>query len=108
MIPKDLDPNVPNIARIYDYMLGGKDNFGADCAAAEQISAAFPEAPEGVRQNRVFLRQAVSYLAGRATAAAAVITTTAILFVTRMLPPDEDGACRTRRCADFEPAMIEP
>ncbi len=66
MIPKDFDPNVPNIARIYDYMLGGKDNFAADRAAAAQIAAAFPEAPEGVRQNRVFLRQAVSYLAGQA------------------------------------------
>jgi S-adenosyl methyltransferase len=66
MIPKDFDPKVPNIARIYDYMLGGKDNFAPDRAAAEQITAAFPEAPEGVRQNRVFLRQAVSYLAGPA------------------------------------------
>lgn len=66
MIPKDFDPNVPNIARIYDYMLGGKDNFAADREAAEQIAVAFPESPEGVRQNRVFLKQAVSYLAGPA------------------------------------------
>lgn len=66
MIGKEFDPNVPNIARIYDYMLGGKDNFAADRAAAEQIAAAFPEAPEGVRHNRVFLKQAVSYLAGQA------------------------------------------
>lgn len=65
MIPKEFAPNVPNIARIYDFMLGGKDNFAADRAAAEQIAAAFPESPEGVRQNRVFLRQAVSYLVGQ-------------------------------------------
>ncbi|HEU5158188.1 MAG TPA: SAM-dependent methyltransferase [Streptosporangiaceae bacterium] len=66
MIPKGFDPNVPNIARIYDYMLGGKDNFAADRTAAEQIAAAFPESPEGVRHNRIFLRQTVSYLAGQA------------------------------------------
>jgi hypothetical protein len=65
MMSKGFDPTVPNIARIYDYMLGGKDNFAADRAAAEQIMAAFPESQEGVRQNRVFLRQAVHYLAGQ-------------------------------------------
>lgn len=62
----DFDPNVPNIARIYDFMLGGKDNYAADRAAAEQIAAAFPESPEGVRLNRAFLKQAVDYLAGEA------------------------------------------
>jgi hypothetical protein len=66
MIPRGFDPSVPNIARIYDYMLGGKDNFAADRTAAEQIAAAFPESPEAVRHNRAFLRQAVSYLAGEA------------------------------------------
>ncbi|HEX6472833.1 MAG TPA: SAM-dependent methyltransferase [Streptosporangiaceae bacterium] len=66
MVPKGFDPNVPNIARIYDYMLGGKDNFAADREAAEQIVTAFPESQEGVRQNRVFLRQAVRYLADEA------------------------------------------
>jgi hypothetical protein len=66
MIPKGFDPHVPNIARIYDYMLGGKDNYAADREAAEQIAAAFPESPEGVRLNRAFLRQTVDYLAGQA------------------------------------------
>jgi hypothetical protein len=66
VIPRDFDPNVPNIARIYDFMLGGKDNFAADREAAEQIAVAFPESPEGVRQNRAFLKQAVNYLAGPA------------------------------------------
>jgi S-adenosyl methyltransferase len=66
MKPKGFDPNVPNIARIYDYMLGGKDNFAADRAAADQIVAAFPESQEGVRHNRAFLQRSVGFLAGRA------------------------------------------
>jgi hypothetical protein len=65
MVPKGFDPNVPNVARIYDYVLGGKDNYAADREAAEQIIAAFPETPEGVRQNRLFLQRAVEYLAAQ-------------------------------------------
>jgi len=61
-----VDASIPNVARVYDYMLGGKDNFPADRAAAEQILAAFPEARDGVRYNRAYLRQAAEYLAGEA------------------------------------------
>jgi hypothetical protein len=61
-----VDASIPNVARVYDFMLGGKDNFPADRAAAEQLLAAFPEAREGVRQNRAFLRRVVAYLAGSA------------------------------------------
>lgn len=64
--PFGLDVNTPNVARIYDYMLGGKDNFAADRKAAEQIVRAFPEAREGVRLNREFLGNAVRHLAGEA------------------------------------------
>jgi S-adenosyl methyltransferase len=65
-VPGTVDAGTPNVARVYDYMLGGKDNFPADRDAAEQILAAFPEAREGVRQNRAFLRRAVDYLAREA------------------------------------------
>lgn len=61
-----IDTTVPNVARVYDYMLGGKDNFSVDRAAANQILTAFPEAREGVRQNRAFLGRVVEYLAGQA------------------------------------------
>jgi O-methyltransferase involved in polyketide biosynthesis len=64
--PYGLDVGTPNVARIYDYMLGGKDNFAADRAAAEQILVAFPESREGVRINREFLGNAVRYLATEA------------------------------------------
>jgi len=64
--PVDLDITVAHPARVYDYWLGGKDNFAADREAAEQAIEANPMILPGVRTNRAFLRRAVSYLAGEA------------------------------------------
>lgn len=50
-------------ARIYDYMLGGVNNFPADRAAAQQLIEQFPVVPLAVRANRATLRRVVSYLA---------------------------------------------
>src|SRR6266540_1245028 len=61
--PAEIDTSVPNGARIYDYMLGGKDHFQADEAAAEQMIAANPAAPRTARANRAFLGRAVRFLA---------------------------------------------
>jgi len=52
--------------RVYDYWLGGKDNFAADREAAKQVIAANPNVLPGVRANRAFLGRAVRYLAGEA------------------------------------------
>ncbi|MGW0804537.1 SAM-dependent methyltransferase [Nonomuraea sp. NPDC002799] len=60
--PEGVDPNVPNVARMYDYFLDGKDNFAADRAAAEQILRTFPNTKEGARANRAFLRRAVRHV----------------------------------------------
>lgn len=57
------DPTVAHSARIYDYWLGGKDNFAADREAAEQAIAANPGIVFDVRANRTFLARAVGYLA---------------------------------------------
>jgi hypothetical protein len=43
--PATLDTSVANDARIYDYWLGGKDNFAADREAAELLAAAVPQLP---------------------------------------------------------------
>jgi O-methyltransferase involved in polyketide biosynthesis len=64
--PVDLDTSVAHPARVYDYWLGGKDNFAADREAAEHAIAANPTIVPGVRTNRAFLRRAVSHLAGAA------------------------------------------
>jgi hypothetical protein len=62
--PSGLDISVPHIARVYDYWLGGKDNFAVDREAAEQVIAAYPGILRDVRAQRAFLANAVSYLAG--------------------------------------------
>jgi S-adenosyl methyltransferase len=63
-VPPGIDISVASPARIYDYWLGGKDNFPADQEAAEQVIAVFPGIIPGVRANRAFLGRAVRYLAG--------------------------------------------
>jgi O-methyltransferase involved in polyketide biosynthesis len=54
---------VPHPARIYDYWLGGKDNFAADRAAAEAVIEVRPTVVRDIRANRAFLHRAVSWLA---------------------------------------------
>ncbi|HWG15036.1 MAG TPA: SAM-dependent methyltransferase, partial [Streptosporangiaceae bacterium] len=51
---------------VYDYLLGGKDNFAADRAAAEQIIATLPPVQVGVRAQRAVLGRVIRYLAGPA------------------------------------------
>ena len=60
---KRLDTGTAHIARVYDYWLGGKDNFAADRAAGEEALAAFPGLISSVRANRAFLARTVRYLA---------------------------------------------
>ena len=64
--PAGIDTSVPNVARIYDYILGGKDNFAADRAAGQQLLAAQPDSAGVVRDNRLFIGRVVRFLAGEA------------------------------------------
>jgi hypothetical protein len=64
--PVDLQTDQPHPARVYDYLLGGKDNFAADRAAAEAGLRANPNSRIPPRANRAFLGRAVRYLAGEA------------------------------------------
>jgi hypothetical protein len=59
----DLDTSRPNIARVYDYWLGGKDNFDADRAEAERLLNIYPELRRLAWENRMFTRRAVGWLA---------------------------------------------
>ncbi len=61
-IPADIRTDVPHPARVYDYWLGGTDNFGADRAAAEQVLQVMPEILDTVRGNRQFMVRAVEFL----------------------------------------------
>jgi len=64
--PPPFDVTTAHPARVYDYLLGGKDNFAADRAAAQAIIDVSPVVFACVRANRQFLRRAVSYLAREA------------------------------------------
>jgi O-methyltransferase involved in polyketide biosynthesis len=57
-----VDTTVAHISRVYDYWLGGKDNFAVDRIAAERVIAAYPDIVRSARGNRVFLGRAVRYL----------------------------------------------
>src|ERR1700744_3656860 len=61
-VPSEIDTTKPHAARIYDFLLGGKDNFAADREVAEQTLRAWPGMRTAARENRAFLRRAVTYL----------------------------------------------
>jgi hypothetical protein len=61
--PLRLDTTTPNVARIYDFLLGGKDNYAADRAAAERVLREIPHSAVAAQQNRAFLGRAVRLLA---------------------------------------------
>ncbi len=65
-LPAELDTTVAHPARVYDYWLGGKDNFAADREAAERVLEATPGLRMRVRANRAFLARVVRFLAGEA------------------------------------------
>jgi hypothetical protein len=60
------DTTVANQARIYDYLLGGKDNYAADRAAVDAVLKVAPEMGFAARANRAFLGRVVRYLAAEA------------------------------------------
>jgi hypothetical protein len=65
-LPPEINTNVAHPARVYDYWLGGKDNFPADRALAEHIMQAIPTMRAMARANRAFLSRSVHYLAAEA------------------------------------------
>lgn len=60
--PTNIDVTKPNVARMYDFFLGGKNNFAADREAANKVIDAAPQAPALARENRAFIGRAVRYL----------------------------------------------
>jgi hypothetical protein len=64
--PPGIDITRPNIARVYDAFLDGKDNFAADRAVVESALQIAPDSAGGAKNNRAFLRRVVRYLAAEA------------------------------------------
>ncbi|AEV84989.1 hypothetical protein ACWT_3965 [Actinoplanes sp. SE50] len=65
MVPGDLQTDRPHSARIYDFLLGGKDNFEADRRAAAQMLEHTPALPISMAANRRWMARVGRYLAGR-------------------------------------------
>jgi hypothetical protein len=64
--PPDIDTSVAHQARVYNYWLGGKDNFAADREAGDKALQVNPDLAVAARANRAFLGRAVRFLAGEA------------------------------------------
>jgi SAM-dependent methyltransferase len=62
----EIDTSRPHPARMYDFYLGGKDNYAVDQEAAREILRAVPEVRDMARENRAFLQRAVRFLVGQA------------------------------------------
>jgi hypothetical protein len=61
----DIDMSVAHIARVYDFWLGGKDNFAVDREVGQKVLDIYPPTVLSVQANRAFLARAVRYLAGQ-------------------------------------------
>ncbi|MGH3923354.1 MAG: SAM-dependent methyltransferase, partial [Pseudonocardiaceae bacterium] len=64
--PPGVDTSVAHTARVWNYWLGGKDNYPVDRELGEQIAAYLPDIADIARADRAFLVRAVRYLAGEA------------------------------------------
>ena len=92
-VPAGIDPRVPSPARMYDYYLGGKDNYAADRVAAEIALSVVPHGRAIARANRRFLARAVEFMAKRGVAqfvdlGTGIPTRPAVHDIARSLIPD--------------------
>lgn len=105
--PPEVDTSRPHSARVYDYMIGGKNNFAADRALAEQVLKHSPNAHTAARENRAFLGRAVRYLAAEAgirqflDIGTGLPTTNSVHEVAQAVDP----ACRVVYC-DNDPLVL--
>jgi hypothetical protein len=60
--PPEIDSSVPHSARVWNYWLGGKDNYASDRMVGDQVMAMFPDITKLARADRAFLRRAVTFL----------------------------------------------
>ena len=106
-LPEGVDRSIPNVARMYDYYLGGKDNFEADRVAAQEIMRLVPQTRTEALANRAFLRLAVRYLAAEAgisqflDVGVGLPTRGAVHEVVREVNPDASVAY-----VDYDPVVV--
>jgi O-methyltransferase involved in polyketide biosynthesis len=104
--PEGIDVTVPNAARMYDYYLGGKDNFAADREAAEKVLTLVPQLRQSVVENRRFLERVIRFLAAEGIdqfidIGAGLPTVNPVHEVAREISPD------ARVCyVDYDPVVV--
>lgn len=100
------DATRPSIARVYDYLLGGTDNFDVDRGEAERMIQRSPSMPALVRENRLFLSRAVGWLARQGIRQFLDIGSgLPTARNTHQVAQDADPACRVVY-ADNDPAVV--
>jgi hypothetical protein len=100
------DATKPSIARVYDYLLGGTDNFDVDRGEAERMIQRSPSMPALVRENRQFLSRAVGWLARQGIRQFLDIGSgLPTARNTHQVAQDEDPACRVVY-ADNDPVVV--
>ncbi|MEU4574275.1 SAM-dependent methyltransferase [Nonomuraea sp. ATR24] len=104
-VPPGVDPGVPSSARVYDYLLGGKDHVAVDRAVAERLLAVAPDSRLVARANRIFLVRAVRHLAEQGVrqfidVGAGIPTSPSVHEVAREVHP----ACRVIY-VDYDPVV---
>jgi SAM-dependent methyltransferase len=109
--PFEIDTSVPNAARVYDYLLGGTDNFAVDREAADRNNEVLPggidAARAEVRANRDFLGRAVRYLVAEAGVRQFLDIGTGIPNADNVHAVAQEAAPESRVvCVDYDPVVL--
>jgi hypothetical protein len=99
-----IDISRPSVARMYDYYLGGKDNYRVDREAVERVAEAMPEIRQLAQENRAFLRRAVRYMARQAHGRALLASddNTSVATADMHSPDDVLQHAETTKLIDFD------
>lgn len=90
--PSEIDTSRPHPARLYNYYLGGKDNYVVDREAATEVLRVAPDVWAIARENRAFLQRVVRFLVGEAGIRQIIDIGTGIPVATcRGCPADHGG-----------------
>ena len=106
----EIDTSIASEARVYDYLLGGTDNFAIDRQVAErqgEAAGGIEYARAGVRMNRVYLGQATRYLAGEAGIRQFLDIGTGIPTMGNVHEVAQEVAPESRIvCVDYDPVVL--
>ena len=104
----EFSPDIPSAARVYDYVLGGKNNYPADREVAEAVLARTPGVRSAVHANRGFLRRAVRYVVAEAGVRQIIDLGAGLPTVGNTHEAAQDAAPDARIVyVDYDPVVLE-